>query len=91
MLRFPQASIFNLYGPTETTVAVSFVEVTKELLQRFEQLPIAPMSEPNLSLHENGEIIISGPTVSAGYLGAPELTSKAFPSIEGSRVYKTGI
>ncbi|WP_107925248.1 D-alanine--poly(phosphoribitol) ligase subunit DltA [Lysinibacillus parviboronicapiens] len=90
MLRFPQASIFNLYGPTETTVAVSYVEVTKELLQRFEQLPIASMTEPNLSLHENGEIIISGPTVSAGYLGAPDLTSKAFPLVEGSRVYKTG-
>ncbi|MGN4127250.1 D-alanine--poly(phosphoribitol) ligase subunit DltA [Lysinibacillus sphaericus] len=90
MLRFPQASIFNLYGPTETTVAVSYVEVTKELLQRFEQLPIAPMSEPNLSLHDNGEIIISGPTVSAGYLGAPDLTAKAFPSVEDARIYKTG-
>lgn len=90
MQRFPQASIFNLYGPTETTVAVSYIEVTKELLERFEQLPIAPLFEPNLSLLEDGEIMISGPTVSAGYLGAPELTAKAFPTIAGNRMYKTG-
>ncbi|MFJ8100278.1 D-alanine--poly(phosphoribitol) ligase subunit DltA [Lysinibacillus sp. NPDC096212] len=90
MQRFPQASIFNLYGPTETTVAVSYVEVTKELLEQFDQLPIAPLSEPNLSLQEDGEIIISGPTVSAGYLGAPDLTLKAFPTIGDQRIYKTG-
>ncbi|MGE7673509.1 D-alanine--poly(phosphoribitol) ligase subunit DltA [Lysinibacillus sp. NPDC094403] len=90
MQRFPQASIFNLYGPTETTVAVSYVEVTKELLEQFDQLPIAPVSEPNLSLQEDGEIIISGPTVSAGYLGAPDLTLKAFPTIGDQRIYKTG-
>ena len=69
MLRFPQAIIYNLYGPTETTVAVSYVKVTKELVARFEQLPIAPITEPNVSVAEDGEIIISGPTVSAGYLG----------------------
>ncbi|MFB7159958.1 D-alanine--poly(phosphoribitol) ligase subunit DltA [Lysinibacillus sp. NPDC056232] len=90
MQRFPQASIFNLYGPTETTVAVSYVEVTKELLEQFDQLPIAPLSEPNLSLLEDSEIIISGPTVSAGYLGAPDLTLKAFPTIGDQRIYKTG-
>jgi len=90
MQRFPQASIFNLYGPTETTVAVSYVEVTAELLEQFDQLPIAPLSEPNLSLLEDGEIIISGPTVSAGYLGAPDLTLTAFPTIGDQRIYKTG-
>lgn len=90
MQRFPHATIFNLYGPTETTVAVSFVEVSSELLKHFDQLPIAPLSEPNLSLLEDGEIIILGPTVSAGYLGAPDLTQKAFPIINGQRIYKTG-
>ncbi len=90
MQRFPQASIYNLYGPTETTVAVSYVEVTTELIEQFDQLPIAPISEPNLSLLEDGEIIISGPTVSAGYLGAPDLTLKAFPLIGDQRIYKTG-
>lgn len=90
MLRFPQATIFNLYGPTETTVAVSFVEVTKEMLQCYEQLPIASITESNLSLGANGEIMISGPTVSAGYLGAPDLTQKAFPTVNGTRIYKTG-
>lgn len=90
MLRFPKATIFNLYGPTETTVAVSFVEVTAELLRHYEQLPIAPVSELNLSLLETGELIISGPTLSAGYLGAPDLTQRAFPTVDGTRIYKTG-
>ncbi|WP_155590050.1 D-alanine--poly(phosphoribitol) ligase subunit DltA [Lysinibacillus cavernae] len=90
MQRFPQATIFNLYGPTETTVAVSYVEVTKELVERFEQLPIAPITDPSVSLVEDGEIVISGPTVSAGYLGAPELTAKAFPTVAGNRIYQTG-
>ncbi|MCS1393247.1 MULTISPECIES: D-alanine--poly(phosphoribitol) ligase subunit DltA [Lysinibacillus] len=90
MLRFPQAIIYNLYGPTETTVAVSYVKVTKELVARFEQLPIAPITEPNVSVAEDGEIIISGPTVSAGYLGAPKLTAKAFPIVDGDRIYQTG-
>jgi len=90
MLRFPQATIYNLYGPTETTVAVSYVKVTKELAAHFEQLPIAPRTEPNVSVAEDGEIIISGPTVSAGYLGAPELTAKAFSIVDGDRIYQTG-
>lgn len=90
MQRFPQATIYNLYGPTETTVAVSYVKVTKALIEQFEQLPIAPISEPNVSLLDDGEIVISGPTVSAGYLGAPELTAKAFPTVAGHRIYQTG-
>lgn len=88
--RFPQATIYNLYGPTETTVAVSYVKVTEALIEQFEQLPIAPISEPNVSLLDDGEIVISGPTVSAGYLGAPELTAKAFPTVAGHRIYQTG-
>ncbi|WP_420909128.1 AMP-binding protein, partial [Lysinibacillus fusiformis] len=81
MSRFPQATIYNLYGPTETTVAVSYVEVSKALVERFEQLPIAPITEPNVALLEDGEIVISGPTVSAGYLGAPGLTAKVFSTV----------
>ncbi|MBB4826324.1 D-alanine--poly(phosphoribitol) ligase subunit 1 [Sporosarcina luteola] len=90
MQRFPHAGIYNLYGPTETTVAVSYVKVTEELVDQFEQLPIGPLSNPNISLLEDGEIVISGPTVSAGYLKAPELTAKSFQLLNGKRMYKTG-
>ncbi|KUF32492.1 MULTISPECIES: D-alanine--poly(phosphoribitol) ligase subunit DltA [Lysinibacillus] len=90
MSRFPQATIYNLYGPTETTVAVSYVEVSKALVERFEQLPIAPITEPNVALLEDGEIVISGPTVSAGYLGAPDLTAKVFSTVAEQRIYLTG-
>lgn len=90
MSRFPQATIYNLYGPTETTVAVSYVEVSKALVERFEQLPIAPITEPNVALLEDGEIVISGPTVSAGYLGAPDLTAKVFSTVAEQHIYLTG-
>lgn len=81
--RFPEARIFNLYGPTETTVAVSFVEVTPTMLTTYDKLPIAQAKQ--LQLVED-EIVITGATVSKGYLGQPQLTAKSFK--EGS--YYTG-
>jgi D-alanine--poly(phosphoribitol) ligase subunit 1 len=37
-----------------------------------------------------GEIIISGPNVSPGYLNRPELTETAFFLLDGQRAYRTG-
>jgi D-alanine--poly(phosphoribitol) ligase subunit 1 len=39
---------------------------------------------------ERGEIVISGPNVSPGYLGQPELTNLAFSGNAGCRAYRTG-
>ncbi len=38
--RFPQAHIVNTYGPTEATVAMTAVEITPEILQTYDRLPI---------------------------------------------------
>lgn len=99
--RFPHAKIYNLYGPTETTVAVSAVEITKEILMHYKQLPIARVTSPLikivdeklniLSNSEKGEITIWGPTVSKdGYLYDAQQTRKVFKNVLGERIYKTG-
>ncbi|MBQ0140595.1 MAG: D-alanine--poly(phosphoribitol) ligase subunit DltA [Kurthia sp.] len=99
--RFPQAKIYNLYGPTETTVAVSAVEITKDILLRYKQLPIARVTSSvvkiadensdRLSNGEKGEITVWGPTVSKkGYLFDAQQSMKVFKNVLGERMYKTG-
>ncbi|CRK84008.1 D-alanine--poly(phosphoribitol) ligase subunit DltA [Neobacillus massiliamazoniensis] len=101
MERFPKAKVYNTYGPTEATVAITFVEVTKEMLTQYEALPVGKAKKDIKLLllnedgrevpeGEKGEIIIIGPSVSKGYLGQPELTEKAFTTINGERAYRTG-
>ena len=99
--RFPEAAIFNTYGPTEATVAVTFLEITDEVLEEYQTLPVgAPKSDTQIILlneenepvseGEKGEMIILGPSVSKGYLGQPELTNKAFFTYNGQQAYRTG-
>ncbi|MDR4945329.1 D-alanine--poly(phosphoribitol) ligase subunit DltA [Neobacillus cucumis] len=99
--RFPMAKIFNTYGPTEATVAVTFSEITDEVLKEYRTLPVGVaksdtqiilLNEENMpvSEEEKGEIIIVGPSVSKGYFGQPELTKKAFFNYNGQQAYRTG-
>ncbi|WP_265456729.1 D-alanine--poly(phosphoribitol) ligase subunit DltA [Enterococcus sp. HY326] len=100
LIRFPQAKIFNTYGPTEATVAVSGVEITSELLEKYERVPIGYVKEDTQILFmeegrvlENGavgEIVIVGPSVSKGYLNNPEKTAAAFFEYGGVPAYHTG-
>ncbi|OIK09955.1 D-alanine--poly(phosphoribitol) ligase subunit 1 [Bacillus sp. MUM 116] len=99
--RFPKAKVYNTYGPTETTVAITFVEITKEIVNQYSPLPVGRAKKDTklLLLNENGqevpegekgEIIVVGPSVSKGYLGQPELTEKSFYTINGEQAYRTG-
>ncbi|MBY8911864.1 D-alanine--poly(phosphoribitol) ligase subunit DltA [Bacillus sp. YC2] len=99
--RFPKARVFNTYGPTETTVAVTSVEITQQIIDENESLPVG-FAKPDMNIcimdengnklpdGEKGEIIIAGPSVSKGYLGEPSLTEKAFFSFDGQWAYRTG-
>jgi D-alanine--poly(phosphoribitol) ligase subunit 1 len=71
------------------------------MLQRYPQIPIGIAmpgtsvviedAEGNpLSAGERGEIVISGPNVSPGYLGRPDLTARVFSERNGVRTYRTG-
>jgi D-alanine--poly(phosphoribitol) ligase subunit 1 len=101
MERFPKAKIYNTYGPTEATVAITSIEVTNELINKYSSLPVGKIKGDSRILlvdengnevqnGEKGEIILVGPGVSKGYLGQPELTSKAFTIIDGQQAYRTG-
>ena len=94
--RFPDAEVWNTYGPTEATVATTSVRVDAALLAQFDPLPIGkprPGSVVDIrSADDNGrgEITITGPNVSPGYLARPDLTAQAFFDENGRRGYRTG-
>ena len=99
--RFPSAEVWNTYGPTEATVATTSVRITADMVTKGGPLPIGlprPGSDVYL-LDENGqrpppgdggEIMIAGPNVSPGYLGAPAMTARAFFGSPQGRTYRTG-
>ena len=94
---------YNSYGPTETTVSATFASLKAgdhitigqplpnyNLAVVDEQLNILPFGE-------KGELIITGPGLSNGYLHRPELTAEKFlakpeslKALPGDRLYKTG-
>ncbi|MEU1758687.1 amino acid adenylation domain-containing protein [Micromonospora sp. NPDC005686] len=78
------ARLMNLYGPTETNVC-TFHEVTKADLDRDRPVPIGkPASGDQVwalredgavaGVGEEGELVVEGPTVLAGYWGHPPQT-----------------
>ncbi|MHD0398280.1 D-alanine--poly(phosphoribitol) ligase subunit DltA [Staphylococcus simulans] len=89
--RFPSAVIYNTYGPTEATVAVTSVQITSDILERFNPLPVG-QARPGttLSTTDEGELLIAGNSVSAGYLKNEEKTQEVFSKEDGVRVYRSG-
>ncbi|MQS52742.1 D-alanine--poly(phosphoribitol) ligase subunit DltA [Companilactobacillus mishanensis] len=97
--RFPDAELYNTYGPTENTVAITSIQITREILEKYDRLPIGYLKsnmEYKLDNVEDkdgqleGELIVSGPDVSKGYLNNPVQTKKAFETIDGKVFYHTG-
>lgn len=97
-MKFPDSHIFNTYGPTETTVAVTQVEITDDILSKYDRLPIGVSKEDTkISIDtskgeekDQGEVIIEGPSVSKGYLNNPEKTKAAFFKDGEHSSYRTG-
>ena len=96
--------LWNGYGPTETTIYATYQRVDKDLLRR-QPGDAVPIGKPIANVQVKivgkdgglvpigspGELLISGPGVSKGYLGRPELTAKAFVQDENGRTwYRSG-
>lgn len=99
----PGREFYNSYGPTETTVTATIAQ-----LQPGDAITIGdPLPNYNLAVvdeqlnlvprGERGELVISGPGLSNGYVKLPELTKEKFvpkpeslADMPGDRIYRTG-
>lgn len=104
--RHPAIKVINLYGPTETTVGVTLRQITMADIAVPHRSPLGVglldvallLLDREQHLVPNavpGEICISGPGLSRGYLGRPGLTAERFipnpyAAQPGDRLYRTG-
>lgn len=96
----PRARLHNLYGPVETNVVSSFA--VPEAWPAGEPVPIgraaagatlAILTKDGRALRGPGgagEIVVSGPSVFAGYLAADPVPPDPFVELDGERWYRTG-
>jgi D-alanine--poly(phosphoribitol) ligase subunit 1 len=100
LARFPKAEVWNTYGPTEATVASTSIRIDQNILARYNPLPVGrakPDAEVAVVKQDmpvppgvRGEIVISGPNVSPGYIHGAELTARAFSILNERWSYRTG-
>jgi non-ribosomal peptide synthetase-like protein len=99
----PGRLFFNSYGPTETTVSATFTLLKPgDLITIGDPLPNYNLAVVDEQLNllprgERGELVISGPGLSNGYVKLPELTAQKFVAkpaslvdMPGDRIYRTG-
>ncbi|CAF4218881.1 unnamed protein product, partial [Adineta steineri] len=99
-LNLDTTAFYNLYGPAETTIISIHHRVTVHEIN-YGLIPIG-LPFPNTQIHlfdsfnqsvivgQEGELLISGSGVFAGYLGRDDLTNKALIEINDKRFYQTG-
>jgi len=105
MRLLPDAEFYNLYGPTETNVC-TFYHVPHDIDPAATSIPVGAACANTevcavdtdgrvTGVGEEGELLVRGGTVMAGYWGLPEKTSQVLvrnhlqPAFE-DRVYRTG-
>jgi amino acid adenylation domain-containing protein len=102
----PNSIIENLYGPTELTIACTYYRWDPFSSKNQYELGIVPIGYPfpgmsimivdellqEVAPGETGELLMTGPQVSAGYWKDSERTSKAFivPMNKQEVYYRTG-
>ncbi|NNE95752.1 MAG: amino acid adenylation domain-containing protein, partial [Acidimicrobiales bacterium] len=81
--------LHNEYGPTETTVWSHHHRFDPGFALD-DPVPIGAPLPGSVSRVVDGELLIGGPGVTAGYVGQPDLTAERFADIDGARFYRTG-
>jgi len=96
----PDCVLHNHYGPTESHVVTAH-ELRGETASWPELPPIGrPLPHVRVRLarkltaardaEEEGELLLGGDCLAAGYVGRPDLTTRSFVEIDGERWYRTG-
>jgi amino acid adenylation domain-containing protein len=94
--RLAGVRLVDEYGPTEATIwATSREHRAGEPARIGEPIPGVTVRIVGESLHPvargtSGELLISGPTVTNGYLGDAATTAERFVELDGRRWYRTG-
>lgn len=88
----PNARSINLYGPTEATIAISSHELQREQLDRPGLVPIGKVFPGHKAIIDHEELCVTGPQISNGYIGLPDVNAASFADITGTgeRWYRTG-
>jgi amino acid adenylation domain-containing protein len=87
----PNSRVLNIYGPTEATIAFSAYELHRRSVPDLPVIPLGwPMGGQAMHVDATGELLLSGPQLSPGYLMDSERTARAFFEAEGHRWYRTG-
>lgn len=99
---WPEPDYYNLYGPTETNVSTYFKVPTPLPDECNEAMPIGAVcsgdqaivvdeQDREVPVGEEGELYVSGPSVTSGYWNLPERNAVAFfVDGAGTKWYKTG-
>lgn len=99
---WPHPRYFNLYGPTETNVCTWYEipgEIPEDRTQPFpigktcanDRVRVVDEHDRDVPPGEEGELIIAGGSVMAGYWNLPERSAGAFlVDADGTRWYRTG-
>ena len=96
----PPQKLINAYGPTEGTIGNTLGHVDantrRSVVGKVYPATTLYICRGNELAYTGavGEIVVGGPQVADGYVGAPELTAQKFPTLtlgtRSQRVYRTG-
>ncbi len=88
----PNARLIDLYGPTECTIAITAFELPRHDPSSTGIVPIGRPFPAHEALVHDGELWLSGPQVSNGYVNDEASTQKAFVHLphRPERWYRTG-